>query len=91
MVGARLVYHPGAGVQDVPHNLAVQDGHQIQPGDEVRRGPDVVQQVVLVTAGDVVVPKGLPGQLLHSAAVLRRLGTDGQVQTNASFEPPAVR
>ena len=66
---AVLVLQPGFGIHNIADDPAIQFQHEGQVGDKVGVGAHHVDEVMLVRAGLVDIPEGLPGQLLHSPVV----------------------
>ena len=61
------------GVNDMPHDFAVQFGHEIELGDERPASPEFVKDKMLDTAREIDVPERFPRQLLDLPVVIAAL------------------
>ena len=68
----------GAGIEDASQDLPVQLQHEVQLRHKVRVAPHDVDQVVLMTAGDIEIVEGPPGQRLYAPVVGRGFVSDVQ-------------
>ena len=82
---AVLVFQPGLGVHDVTDDPTFQFQHEGQVGDKVGVGAHHVDEVMLVRAGLIDVPEGLPGQFLHGPIVSRGFVTDDDIHGSSPW------